>query len=419
MFSPTSRPDAVMREKVGFLADPRHYPLRQRAVKIVETHFAWVFLAGHRAYKLKKPLRQASIDYRTLAAREHACREELRLNRRLAHEVYRRVVPLARGSGGALTLRRGGIVIDWLVEMRRLPAARMLDAVLSAGTLRAADLDRLMARLAGFFLLRAGRRPMTDRAYRARLRREIRSNERELSAPDLGLSRRRVVEVARAQLDFLAGWPRTFAGRGGRLLDGHGDLRPEHVFLGTPTSRACVIDCLEFDPRLRRLDPAEEMSFLALECVKLAAPRVAADLIARYRRATGDPAPQALIHFYMSRRAAIRAQIAAWHLRDEAFAAESPEWRARAQAYLGDALRHIQQAGAVAAGGVDAYGEAGLSGGQRSRSGERGSPAIIRRTASPKSGAIESVTSLPAAATGKRAVGKAIPTLSVTTMRDI
>lgn len=354
MFSATSRPDTAMREKVGFLADPRHYPHRPRTVKVIETHFAWVFLAGRRAYKLKKPLRQASLDYRTLAHREHACREELRLNRRLAKEVYRRIVPLARESGGLLTLRQGATIADWLIEMRRLPAGRMLDTVLSAGSLRAGDLERLTAMVAEFFTRRAERRPMSERAYRARLRGEILRNEEELCAPELGVGRRRVVAVTGEQLDFLARSPRTFAGRGARLLDGHGDLRPEHVFLGTPSRPACVIDCLEFDARLRRLDPAEEIAFLAIECVRLGAPRAADELIARYRHTTGDPASAALISFYMSRRAAIRAQLAAWHLRDEALAGQSRKWRARAQTYLGAALRLIRQARAFA--GVGACG---------------------------------------------------------------
>ena len=346
-----------MREKVRFLADPRHYPHRPHSVDVIETHFAWVFLAGRRAYKLKKPLRQASLDYRKLARRERGCREELQLNRRLAREVYRSVVPLARDPHGALMLRRGGTITDWLIEMRRLPAGRMLDAALREGTFRGGDLGRLMAGLAEFFLRRAGQRPMSDRAYRVRLRGQILGNERELCAPELALGSRRVIEVTRAQLDFLAHRPGMFAGRGARLLDGHGDLRPEHVFLGTPSRQACVIDCLEFDARLRRLDPAEEIAFLALECLRLDAPAVADELIARYRRATGDPAPQPLMHFYMSRRASIRAQIAAWHLRDEAFAGQSRKWRGGAQTYLEDALHHVRRARALADDTADAQGE--------------------------------------------------------------
>ena len=343
--NPTVSREASLREKVAWLADPRHYAGRRGPVEAIETHFAWVFLTATRAYKLKKPLRQGSMDHRTLGRRERACREELRLNRRLAPAVYLRVLPLRRDAKGALTLRpaAGSRIVDWLVQMRRLPAARMLDRLIAEGGLRPGDLDRLTARLAAFFR-QAQRRPLTDEAYRARLSREIRRNADELSARDLGLSRLRILALSRAQADFLGRHACSLAGRGARLLDGHGDLRPEHVFLGTSSRRACVIDCLEFDRELRRLDPAEELAFLALECARLGASAAAEELLARYRRAARDPAPPPLIHFYMSRRAAVRAQIAAWHLRDPAFAGERRAWKTLAHSYLADALRHIRRA---------------------------------------------------------------------------
>ena len=75
-------------EKVAFLADARHYPHRPRAVWRIETHFAWIFLAGERAYKLKKPLRQASMDYRTVALRERACRAALPASAPRGHVMY-------------------------------------------------------------------------------------------------------------------------------------------------------------------------------------------------------------------------------------------------------------------------------------------------------------------------------------------
>lgn len=338
-----SRKATSLEEKVAFLADARHYRGRPRAVETIETHFAWLFLVGERAYKLKKPLRQASMSYRTLALRERACRAEVELNRRLAPGIYLRVVPLGRNAAGELMRARGARVVDWLVEMVRLPASRMLDQAILAGAIRPRDLHRLMTRLAAFFRY-AKRRPMSDRDYLARLLQQVRRNAQELRAPDLALDPILVEEVICSQLGLLNEHAHLLAGRGARLLDGHGDLRPEHVFLGTHGAGACVIDCLEFDPDLRRLDPAEEISFLALECRRLGATRVAADLIALYARTTGDSAPQALIHFYMSRRAAVRAQIAAWHLRDAAFARQSRQWRRHAHSYLADALRHIHRA---------------------------------------------------------------------------
>jgi aminoglycoside phosphotransferase family enzyme len=338
---------AILAEKVAFLADPRHYRRRPRTVETIETHFAWVFLVGQRAYKLKKPLRQTPIDYSTLARRERACRAELELNRRLAPGIYLRVIPLGRNAAGALTRAAGAKVVDWLVQMVRLPGERMLDRAILAGTVAPRDLGRLMSRLAAFFR-RARRRPMSDRDYLTRLRQQILSNAHELRATDLALDRSLVDEVIQSQLTFISRHVQVLAGRGAHLLDGHGDLRPEHVFLGTRGTGTCVIDCLEFDPDLRHLDSAEEIAFLALECERLGANRVAGDLIARYICATGDSVPQPVTHFYMSRRAAVRAQIAAWHLRDAAFAGESRKWRARAHSYLADALRHVRRACAPA-----------------------------------------------------------------------
>ena len=339
-----SAPDLAA--KVAYLADPRHFAGHPRAVEVIETHFAWVFLAGSRALKLKKPVHQASMDYRTLAARERACRAELKLNRRLAPGVYLRVIPLWRRRDGTFSRRAGVRIVDWLIEMRRLPAARRLDALLARGAAEGRDWRRLLMRL-GTFFGGAERRPMSDRAYLARLRREIASSARELTAPDLGLASGTVAALERSQLEFLARHGRLLEGRGARLIDGHGDLRPEHVFLGARPA-VSVIDCLEFDPDLRRLDPAEEIAFLALECARLAGAGAAAGLLSEYRCVTGDPAPQALTDFYMSRRAAVRAQISAWHLRDKAFAAQRSLWRTRAYSYLADARRLCRSASSLA-----------------------------------------------------------------------
>jgi len=331
------------REVIAYLSDPRHYPGRPRGVDVIETHFAWVFLAAGKAYKLKKPTRQVSMDYRTVEARERGCRNELRLNRRLAPRIYRRVVPIVRSATGGLALGRGPRVLDWLVEMRRLPAARMLDRAIREGKVRLSDVRRVVRRLVRFFR-HARSWPLPDSAYRARLRRQISESARDLAAPDLKLRRRSFEPVIRAQLEFLVAGAEVLAGRGARLVEGHGDLRPEHVYLGTRGSAACVIDCLEFEANLRRLDPAEEIAFLALECERSGARELARDLIAAYRSTARDAAASALIHFYMSRRAVTRAKIAAWHLRDEQFAGEHRLWRAHAYSYLRDALRHIRSA---------------------------------------------------------------------------
>lgn len=340
----TRAASSSLQEKIAFLADPAHYPNHPRAVQTLETHFAWIFFAGERVYKLKKPLCQSSMDYRTVPLRERACRMEFVLNRRLAPDVYQRVVALRRTRPGGLSLYGGAQgIVDWLVQMRRLPAARMLDRAIDERAVRVGDLDRVVALLVQFFR-RATPLPMPDRAYRARVGRQVRRVARELQAPDLAVGTARVNRVTRLQLKWLAQYPEFLTGRGARVCDGHGDLRPEHVFLGTSRHSACVIDCLEFDPRLRRLDPADEMAFLALECTRLGAARLARNVIDLYRQEMRDAVPPALMAFYMSRRAAVRAQIAAWHLRDPQFAGQASQWVACANAYLDDAFRHIHRA---------------------------------------------------------------------------
>lgn len=328
-----------LQKKLEFLGDPRHYPDRPARIAVIETHFAWVFLTERHAYKMKKPMRQARMNYRTLRGRERGCRNELRLNRRLSPSVYIGVVPLVRRRNGELALGRGGSVVDWLVKMHRLPAARMLDRAIAADTVEAADLEALTGLLAAFFR-GAPRAPMSSQEYRKRLRARSRQNARDLCAPDLRLNRSRVETVMRAQLDFTAIGAALLAARGAKLLEGHGDLRAEHVCLGP---RPCVIDCLEFDRDLRRLDPAEEMAFLALECARLGRADLGEDLLRRYRAALPDSAPDALILFYMSQRAATRAKIAAWHVRDPQYPSRRP-WIARANSYLGDALRYARSA---------------------------------------------------------------------------
>jgi uncharacterized protein len=320
-------------EKVEFLRDRRHYPDRPARVAVIETHFAWVFLAGRHAYKLKKPMRQASLDYRTIASREAACRNEVRLNRRLAPSIYIGVVPLTRRRNGELALGRGGSVVDWLVKMRRLSATRMLDRVIGRRAITSMDLGSLTDVLATFFRC-ARHEPMTAAAYGSWLRARTLRNARDLRAPALRLGREKIDPVIRAQLAFIASASDLLAPRGAKLIEGHGDLRPEHVWLGP---QPVVIDCLEFDPELRRLDPAEEMAFLALECARLGASRIGEDLLQRYRVAMQDPVPEALVHFYLSQRAATRAKIAAWHLRDPRY--RRREWLTRSNSYLDDALR--------------------------------------------------------------------------------
>jgi uncharacterized protein len=316
-------------------------------MKIIETHFAWVFLTGRYALKLKKAVRRGRMDYRSVAARRRICRDELILNRRLAPTVYLGVLPVVRARNGTLTLgkagRDRGRIVDWMVAMRRLRAGRMLDRALLAGSVRTEDLVRVAARLSRFFEF-AVRQTMSAEHYVERLSARITQDRLDLCASDLGLDSRLIAEIAGRQLAFLAEQGECVGARAQYLIDGHGDLRPEHIYLGSRSEDPCVIDCLEFDAELRWLDPAEEMAFLALECRLLGAARAARILLRQYCAATLEPPSEALLDFYTSLSAMTRAKLAAWHLREPSYAPQATVWRARAQRYLGQAYRSSQRA---------------------------------------------------------------------------
>lgn len=320
-----------IRAKLAFLRRPASYPGEPRGVQVVETHMSWVFLTDRDAYKLKKAVRYDCIDFSTPELRRHDCEEELRLNRRLAPEVYLRVVPLTFDAGGNLALDGVGEPVDWLVHMRRLPADRMLDQLIRRGAVEEADVRPAAERLARFY---AGAAPseLTAGAYRERLAAGVREDLHELSRPEFGLPVARASALADAQRAFLAREAELFDRRvrEGRIIEGHGDLRPEHICL---TPEPAIIDCLEFSRDLRVLDPADELAFLALECERLGKPGVGAWFFQVYAELSGDQPPVALLRFHRTYRAMRRAKIAIWHLRDPGVR-EKGKWRERALQYL-------------------------------------------------------------------------------------
>lgn len=330
--SPTTT-DASLETKVRALKDPTTYPdsVVVSEVNREETHMAWVALTDHHAWKIKKPTRTQFLDFSTLEARREDCEEELRLNRRLAPDVYLGVVPLARESSGAIRLEGEGTVVEWVVKMRRLPGDRMLDVRIRRGETRREEVDRLAGILSDFYA-GADPEPLTPEAYRSKLRRAIEDCREQLLRTEFSMERDRVVPPIRKQLSFLERKPQLFDRRvlAGRIVEAHGDLRPEHVCLEDPP---VVIDCLEFDRSLRILDAASDLSFLALECERLGSPWVGERILEQYEERTGDRVPGDLLSFYRAYHCCLRAQVALWHLDDEAI--DEPEhWRSRAEEYV-------------------------------------------------------------------------------------
>jgi len=327
---PVTQAAPSLADKVAFLLRGDAYRPPVSGVERHETHMSQVFLAGDRVYKLKKPVRFPYLDFSTLARREAACRAELRLNRRLALDTYREVVPLVRAEEG-LAIGGEGEVVDWLVVMKRLDETQMLDRVIAEGRLHRWQLDRVVAALVQFYR-RASAALITPAVHTAEFRRSLAYNRRILLDPRFHLPAGRVRAVDAVQRRFLserAGllvervWRR-------RIVDGHGDLRPEHICLGDP---ARIIDCLEFNARLRMVDPFDEVAFLCVECERLGAPWAGEYLRRRIMHALHDGDSEELFVFYRCHRASLRARLAVAHLLEPD--PRTPEkWEPLARSYL-------------------------------------------------------------------------------------
>jgi aminoglycoside phosphotransferase family enzyme len=317
-------------DKVAFLSRPETYPHPVTDVIRRETHMSWVFLAGEKVYKLKKPVRFPYLDFSTLAKREAACRAELALNRRLAPDVYQAVVALVQSPRG-LSLGGTGEPVDWLVVMRRLDESETLEHALVTQRLSAWQLDRLMATLVGFYRRVAGI-CISPAFHLASWHRSLAYNRRVLLEPRLGMPAGLVRQVDRAQRRFLGERRWLLAERvsGRHIVDGHGDLRPEHIWLGDPVR---IIDCLEFNPSLRAVDPFDEIAFLCLECERLGGDWASDYIKRRAIQGLQDGLSGELFTFYRCYRATLRARLAIAHLL-EANPRTPEKWPALARTYL-------------------------------------------------------------------------------------
>jgi aminoglycoside phosphotransferase family enzyme/predicted kinase len=300
---------------LALMKDSASYPDQPGTIETAETHISWVFLTDHYAYKLKKPVCFEFLDFSTPDLRHQACLEEVRLNRRLAADVYLAVLPITQLPDGSLGLNGTGRAIDWVVQMRRLPAEKALDVLLRERRLQPIEAESIAAHLADFYA-RLLPQPIRPEEFVSHLERHIRANGEALTnqkQANQSLIRR----VQSNQLRYLKVQSEEFENRvaTGRVVDGHGDLRPEHIYVEkTPA----VIDCIEFSDELREVDIADELSFLAMECNRLGDGAVGDLVLETYQRTSGDEIPPRLLAFYRAYRACVRAKVALFRSQQQA-----------------------------------------------------------------------------------------------------
>ena len=268
-----------------------------------ETHSALLILCGDLAYKVKKPVDLGFLDFSTPALRSAACHRELVLNRRMSPDAYVEVLDVVDDRGR----RRDSILV-----MRRMPDDRRLATLVTAGADVSSEIRRLAKQVAAFHATARTNAQIGAEGEPDALTRRWRSNLAGLR--DLAPTRvpaGSLDEVERLSEAYVAGRVELLVERvrAGRVRDGHGDLLADDIFLLDDGPR--VLDCLDFDDRLRWMDVVDDVACLQMDLERLGAPHVAEQLVRDYHEFSGAVEPVSLSHHYVAYRAVMRAKVAA------------------------------------------------------------------------------------------------------------
>ena len=299
----TSRPKLI-----ESLLHPAAYPHAVGDVELLETHISWILLAGDYAYKLKKPVRLAFLDYSTLELRRECCLKELQLNRRLAPELYLDCAAIC-GTDDAPVIDGPGEPREYAVRMRRLPQEALLSRLIAHDSLAAAQIDLLAREVAEFHAAAAVAGPQSPWGEPAAILKHALDNLAALARIPQGPTAdtlARLQQWTEDQAERLSG-RFTERRRQGFVRECHGDLHLGNmVWLN---GRVVLFDGIEFNDSLRWID-AGDAGFVAMDLLDRGRGDYARRFINAYLEQTGDYAGAAVLPFYVVYRALVRAKVA-------------------------------------------------------------------------------------------------------------
>lgn len=324
---------------IAALRDPARLPYPGGAVELLETHISWVLLAGDHAYKLKKPVDLGFLDFSTPELRAHFCREELRLNRRLAPRHYLAVLAVT-GTPGDPRIGGDGPVVDHAVVMRRFPQDDLLDARLVAGTLEPAQLDAVADTVAAFHAGLAPAEPDSGWGTPQAVRTPVDENFQAI-APVTGGDRlaplrdwcaathERLSPVFHQRL--AQGWVR----------ECHGDMHLGNM--AWDEDAPVIFDAIEFSPALRWIDVMSELAFLVSDLAHRGRADLGRRVLNRWLEHSGDYGGLAVLRYYQVYRTLVRAKVTAIRLQqlDPGDPARGPT-REELERYLDQATAYTQ-----------------------------------------------------------------------------
>jgi hypothetical protein len=288
-------------------------------IRRIDTHISHVFLTGTRAFKLRRPVRLSFVDFSSAAERLADCLREVRLNRRLAPDVYLGIAPVLEDGGrmrvGRVAEEPADGAREHGVVMRRLAEGRDLRSMLDRGEANMQHVDRIAVRMAAFHAEHSLGRPapVASEEWLTRTTAPARANfDAVAAAPASIVPPAEVEEIRLLASSFVEARRGEFEVRraNGRVVDGHGDLHTEHVWFETDGAEPIMVDCLEFRDDFRRIDAASEVAFLAMDLAYRGRRDLGDRFLRRYARESGDFHLFTVVDYFLSYRALVRAKVA-------------------------------------------------------------------------------------------------------------
>jgi aminoglycoside phosphotransferase family enzyme/predicted kinase len=295
---------------IDALSRPAAYPFPVAEVAVRQTHISAVFLAGPFAYKVKKPVNPGFLDFSSLEKRHHFCQEEVRLNRRLAPDVYLGVVPIVRADGG-LRVEGAGEPVEWAVKMRRLPEGVTLHERLPRDEVSAELVEALARTIADFHRRSPAPVACGFEVVAGNIREVFDTARPQVGAAVSAAVFERVRGLVEDQLARLRPLIDDRARRG-LTRDAHGDLHLDHVCWfpeRPPPDDLVCIDCIEFNERFRFIDPVADVAFAVMDFAFHGRRDLARTFADAYFRAAGDDEGRALLPLFTAYRAAVRGAV--------------------------------------------------------------------------------------------------------------
>ena len=347
------------------LQDPALYDHPVSGFTLMETHISWVLLTGDYVYKIKKPVNFGFLDYSSLEQRAHYCKEELRLNRRLAPELYLDVIPV-RGSESAPALKGDGQVIEYMVKTRQFRQEDLLGNMQRAGTLTADHIDALAQTLADFHGRIESAQPDAPWGEPEQVHAPVAQNFEQIRSmlTDPG----QLAQIEHLELWAHSTFQRLIPQLAQRKAEGfirecHGDIYLDNVTL--VDGKVTLFDCIEFNEAFRWIDVMSDVAFMAMDLEDRGLPTLAQRFVNAYLEHTGDYAGLLVLDYYKAYRAMVRAKVALLRLGQPDITEDvRNEVMARFQSYvdLAEGYTQIPQRFGLLTFGVSGSGKSTLTG---------------------------------------------------------